>query len=103
MTASRDEGGLLAYVLWHWRQASRLPSACSAPLEHRRALLAEGADAFRRVLGFEADVLRHGLDLERSSQIEVFVGVERSLGEADGHGRPRRDPAGDLVGRRQEL
>ncbi len=24
MTASRDQGGLLAYVFWHWKQAARV-------------------------------------------------------------------------------
>jgi hypothetical protein len=60
----------LAYVFWHWKQASvdraeyerGQATAPSAALEDGRARLAEGADA----LGLEADVLGHGLDLERA-------------------------------------
>src|SRR4030095_8734104 len=81
----------------------RLLRPGSASLEYRGTLLAEGADTFRRVLRLEADVLRHGLHLERAAQVEVLVGVERSLSEADGHGRSRGDPARHLVGSGQEL
>jgi len=66
----------------------------STALEDGRALLTEGADALGGVLGLEADVLGHGLDLKGDAQIELGVGVDRSLGEANGHGWSRRDPPG---------
>jgi len=65
----------LAYVFWHGKQASvdrpeyerGQATVASAALEDGRALLAEGADALGRVLRLEADVLGHGLDLERAT------------------------------------
>src|SRR5438105_1627786 len=71
----------------------RGPGDALAPAEARRALLDEGANAFRGVLGVEADVLREGLELERLAQVALRVVVDRALGEADRDGRP----VGDLA------
>src|SRR5882672_5354744 len=52
------------------------------PLEARGALFDEGPDTFPGVLRFTADVLREGFKFESSTQIDVLVVVQGTLGQA---------------------
>src|SRR5262245_32211368 len=72
----------------------------SLPLERRRPLLDECADALARILGLEADVLSERLELERLAQVTFEVVVDRALREANRDGRTRGDLAPERIGRR---
>src|SRR5262245_1171623 len=75
----------------------------SAPREHRRAALDEGAHSFLRVLRLRDQRDRECLVVERRFEIDLERAVEEPLRHAEGERRTLRQPRRPLARRGGEL
>src|SRR5688572_21402950 len=119
ITVNRSSGSVIVVRLfWGPRNGPQTPNARTRPggavtrlglarssssLENGCALVDEGANALAGVLRVEAGVLGKGFELQGRAQIALGIPVDRSLGEPDGDGRPRRDLPRELQRRRHQL